>query len=204
MKILIADDHELVRDALATLLERDDPDCEVLHADDFHSAFELVGQFEDIDIVLMDVYMPGMDSLNSLKVLLDNFPDTLVVLMSGHAQQVDISKGFDLGARGFVSKSMKGDGLRSVLNLVQSGMRYVPELMLDGNESGSELNSVVSKREKDVLGELSKGYTNKVIARNLSIEETTVKLHLRSIFKKLDATNRTEAVIKARQYKLIS
>ena len=203
MKIVIADDHDLVRDALATLLERDDPECQVLHADGFDRALNHIKENSDIDLVLLDINMPGMNQLESVKVGLEGFPEVKVVLMSGHVKRSEIEKGFDYGVHGYVSKSMNGSSLPSVLRLVCSGVRYVPELVLESDKQSAQKSNAISKREREVLVELAKGLSNKIIARNLNVEETTVKLHLRSIFKKLETMNRTETVVKARELGLL-
>lgn len=197
MKLIIADDHDLVRDALATLVERDDSRATVLQASDFSSAFELADSHDDLDLVLLDVYMPGMDNLAGVEKITTRFPDLPVVVMSGTVQRGDVSRAFDMGARGFIPKTMNGKALVSVLHLVMSGARYVPDIMLEEDQQPAKPQFDLSPRELEVLEQLVKGLSNKVIARNLSIEETTVKLHLRSLFKKLNVNNRTEAVIVA-------
>lgn len=200
MKLIIADDHDLVRDALSTLIERDQSDSTVLQAEDFPSALALAEQNDDVDLVLLDVYMPGMDNLTAVSRFKNTFPDIPIVLMSGHVQQGDVERGFEMGARGFIPKTIKGKALLSVLNLVKSGARYVPELVLEAEPAapaGAADDAGLSARELDVLRQLVKGHSNKVIARNLNIEETTVKLHLRALFRKLEVSNRTEAVVTA-------
>ncbi|MFT5140917.1 MAG: two-component system nitrate/nitrite response regulator NarL [Rhodothermales bacterium] len=198
MKIVIADDHDLVRDALATLIERDQPGSEVLRASDFDAVMGYLSSHGDLDLVLLDVYMPGMNALESIRQLVDQFPKLPVVLMSGMVRRSDVDTGFEYGARGFIPKTMNGKALVSVLNLVIAGARYVPEIMLESEDSTAIDTFELSPREIDVLNQLAQGLTNKVIARVLKIEETTVKLHLRSLFRKLNVKNRTEAVIVAR------
>lgn len=198
MKLIIADDHELVRDALDVLLVHFSADSEVLHAADFAGALELVESNEDTDLVLMDVYMPGMENLAGLAELQRRYPELPVVMMSGRISQGDVRRAFDLGARGFIPKTLKGKALISVLELVLNGVRFVPDIMLSGGASTAKPEYDLSPREVEVLEQLAKGLSNKVIARELEIEETTVKLHLRSLFKKLGVNNRTEAVIVAK------
>jgi DNA-binding NarL/FixJ family response regulator len=198
MKLIIADDHELVRDALDVLLVHFSADSEVLHAADFPGALELVKANEDTDLVLMDVYMPGMEDLAGLAELHRRFPELPVVMMSGRISQEDVRRAFDLGARGFIPKTLKGKALISVLELVLNGVRFVPDIMLGAASPKAKPEFDLSPREIEVLDQLAKGLSNKVIARELEIEETTVKLHLRSLFKKLGVNNRTEAVIVAK------
>jgi len=207
LKIVIADDHDLVRDAIITLIERDDPNSEVFGASDFDSARELLDQQVDVDVLLLDVIMPGMANMTSVRTIRDNYPNIPVVLMSGQISHGDVERGFEMGARGFIPKTMNGKTLLSVLHLVISGARYIPDLVLDEPSESKKANTDspdLSARELDVLNELVKGLSNKVIAKNLGIEETTVKLHLRSLFKKLEVKNRTEAVIAAMDQGVIS
>lgn len=197
MKLIIADDHDLVRDALTTLIQRDDPEVNILTAPDFHIALELAAQHSDLDLVLLDVYMPGMENLEGVRRMVTDHPDLPVVLMSGMVRRGDVSRAFEMGARGFIPKTMNGKTLVSVLHLVMSGGRYVPDILLTDEEPAQEGKFDLSPREMEVLEQLVKGLANKVIARNLHIEETTVKLHLRSLFRKMNVKNRTEAVIVA-------
>lgn len=207
MKLIIADDHELVRDALVTLIQKGEPNATVLQACDFDAAMKLANEHEDIDLVMLDVHMPGMKDMASVKVMREAHAAIPVVLVSGHVQRGDVNRGFELGASGFVPKTMSGKALVAVLHLICSGARYVPELVLDGETSVKQSDANdhdLSAREMDVLVQLVKGLSNKVIARNLNIEPTTVKLHLRSLFKKLDVGNRTEAALVARDNGLVS
>lgn len=197
LKLIIADDHDLVRDALTTLIERDDSSATVLQASDFPTALGLAETHDDVDLALLDVYMPGMDQLTGVKRMTAQFPKLPVVVMSGTIQRGDVSRAFDMGAQGFIPKTMNGKALVSVLHLVMSGARYVPDIMLETEAVETKPRFDLSPREFEVMEQLVKGLSNKVIARNLSIEETTVKLHLRSLFRKLGVNNRTEAVIAA-------
>lgn len=207
LKLIIADDHDLVRDAITTLIERDNPESQVYGACEFEGARVLLEQHPDVDIVLLDVIMPGMNNMASVRELCDSHPNLPVVLMSGYISHGDVERGFEMGARGFIPKTMNGKALVSVLQLVMSGARYVPDLVLEEESEPKVVSTnpaALSVREADVLNQLVKGLSNKIIARNLSIEETTVKLHLRSLFKKLGVKNRTEAVITAMEAGLIS
>lgn len=207
MKLIIADDHDLVRDALTTLVERDNPESTVYGACEFDEVLSLLELHPDVDIVLLDVIMPGMNNMTSVRELCKSNPGLPIVMMSGHINQGDVERGFEMGASGFIPKTMSGKALISVLQLVMSGARYVPDLVLgdDVPQKTSRTSSVeLSVREKEVLNQLAKGLSNKLIAKNLNIEETTVKLHLRSLFKKLEVKNRTEAVINAIETGLIS
>lgn len=203
MNIIIADDHDLVRDALALLIKKDEPDAVVWQACDLGQAMDMTARQGPVDLVLLDVYMPGMDDMMGLKRMVDTHPTVPVVLMSGMIRSGDVTRAFELGAKGFIPKTLSGKALVSVLKMVLSGVRYVPDILLEqkARKPGQDFN--LSPREGDVLQQLFKGYSNKVIARKLGIEETTVKLHLRSLFRKLGVQNRTEAVIVATDNDLV-
>ena len=199
MNILIADDHDLVRDAIASLITRGDAQAHVFLASNFQQSLDILSQEKDIDLVLLDVNMPGMNHLESIKTVVKRYPDIPIAMISGIIKKTEVELSFDYGAKGFIPKTMNGKALLSVLNMIINGTKYVPEIYLDKNTAHKqeESNDSLSQRERDVLNELFKGQSNKQIAKSLFIEETTVKLHLRSLFSKLEATNRTEVVVKA-------
>ena len=199
MNVIIADDHELVVEALATLIGRDQPGSSVFRAKNFEEAFNRAKREKALDIVLLDVYMPGMEIVSGLRKFHSIDPELPVVLMSGTVNRRDVDLGFENGAMGFIPKTMNGKALVSVLSMVSAGSRYVPEIVLENDDPLGSDQMNISPRERDVLRELVQGLSNKVIARNLNIEESTVKLHLRSLFRKLNVKNRTEAVIIARE-----
>ncbi len=197
MKILIADDHDLVRDAISSLITRDDRKTKVVQACDIPQALEILQQQADFDLILLDVNMPGMNNLQSIETVAKAFPKIPIAMISGDVKKQEVERSFELGAQGFIPKTMNGDSLILTLKLIISGTKYVPEICLAPDDDPNEGDSDLSKREQQVLNELFKGHSNKVIAKNLFIEETTVKLHLRSLFQKLQANNRTEVVVKA-------
>ena len=197
MKLLIADDHHLFRDALVSHVIRSQSDAQVLEASTFGEANQIINQHHDIDLVLLDVFMPGMADLSNVADLIRTQTDLPVVLMSGNVDPGLVEKAFACGARGFIPKTMHGKALISVLQMVISGEKYVPDILLNSDAPTSTNEFDLSARELQVLEQLIKGQANKRIAQHLYIEETTVKLHLRSIFKKLGVRNRTEAVIQA-------
>lgn len=204
MRLLIADDHNLVRDALVSHVTRDNPQAEVLEASTFTEAREIAQARSDIDLILLDICMPGMGDLSDVEGLIQSMPETPVVLMSGQTESGIIEKTFACGARGFIPKTMRGKALVSVLQMIINGEKYVPDIMLDQPKNDENTKHNLSVRELQVLEQLVKGQPNKRIAQFLHIEETTVKLHLRSIFKKLEVHNRTEAVIRALDANMVS
>ena len=197
MRILLADDHDLVRDALGALLVKDDPSIELFTASDLAGAiaeFETEGPFTAI---ILDLRMPGMDGLDGAAQMVNRADDVPVILMSGSAQSSDVQAALKLGVRGFVPKTIAGKSLINAVRLVVSGEVYVPMEFSSSASTNYEPHHGLTAREKDVLYQLRQGCSNKEIARNLDTAETTVKLHLRSISEKLKARNRTDIVIRA-------
>ncbi|MFC3195534.1 response regulator transcription factor [Marinicella sediminis] len=202
MKIIIADDHDLVREALATLIVRDDAQAEVIQAESLAPVMHHMAEHDDIDLLLLDVFMPGMEDIAVLKSLKAQYPDTPIVMMSGSIDKPIINACYEHGASGFIPKTMNGNALVSVLKMVLNGVKYVPDMMLQEEQrTSSELNNELTSREHQVLALLLEGQSNKAIANQLFIEPTTVKMHLRSLFKKCDVKNRTELVIKTMKTK---
>ena len=203
MRLIIADDHDLVRDALSLLIRQDLPEAEIWHASDLPEAMMLAEKHPETDLVLLDLHMPGMNGLEGLEQFIETHPAITVIMMSGMIQPGDVNAAFERGARGFIPKTLSGKALVSVLNAVIAGVRFVPDIMLEQKAAGPLAQFDLSPREMEVLQQLANGYSNKVIARELEIEETTVKLHLRALFRKLDVSNRTEAVVVAARQGLI-
>jgi len=204
MRVLLADDHTLVRDALTSYIERWEPGAVVLGADSLPAALALADQAGGLDLVILDLKMPGMDGLHGLKRMRDRMPDIPVVLMSGGASQDEVRGALELGAKGFLPKTLTGPALVSAIRLIMAGERFVPYDALDG--AGREAESAVpdgmvplTQREREVLGFLEKGWSNKEIARALALQEVTIKLHIRGICRKLGARNRTQAALRAQE-----
>ncbi len=205
MKVLLADDHDLVRDGLIAIMLRDDPGIKVSAVEDLDRALGLLEE-ESFDVILLDLRMPGMQGLEGVSRVSELHPDLPIVLMSGAISHGDIDEAYDLGIRGFVPKTLAGKALVNALRLVVAGERYIPSaIMPDMRDRDSRLRNAgaLSPREAQVLQRLSHGASNKEIARSLQIQETTVKLHLRNLSDKLGARNRTEIVIKAMEQGLV-
>jgi len=201
MKILLADDHDLVRDALVALVLRDEPHAVVKTADSLTKALEILEADKGYDVVVLDLRMPGMTGVDDVKKVMRLVPEAPVVMMSGVANQVEIEAAFDAGVRGFLPKTMAGKALVNALRLVMAGERYVPSSLFEKPAKGHTVGGApeLSAREADTLKQLFLGRSNKEIARALGIQETTVKLHIRNLCAKLGAKNRTDVVVKAVQ-----
>jgi DNA-binding NarL/FixJ family response regulator len=207
MNILLADDHDLVRDGITSFLQTAAPDVTVAQAKDFAEALAIVNGERSIDLTILDLNMPGMNGLSGLTVMRQKYPDVPVVILSGSVKRSDVLNALEHGASGYLPKTLSGKSLINALRLVLSGEKYIPsalleddggtirpgEIDLDGLEPDNPLRQLTN-REREVLALLTKGLSNKEIAKQLSVREITVKVHLTGIFKKLGAANRTQAV----------
>ncbi|MFM2042234.1 MAG: glycerol metabolism activator AgmR [Pseudomonadota bacterium] len=198
MRLLIADDHDLVRDALASHLERVLPGAVVLGAGSVDEALTaLAGEGaagHRVELLLLDLRMPGMNGLDGLGRLRAAHPDCKVALMSGEAGPGDVRGALALGCVGFLPKTLPAGDLVAAIHRMIEGERFVPEGATDSAEPET---GGFTRREREVLDYLFKGLSNKEIARALDLEEVTVKLHVRGLCRKLGAKNRTQAAMRA-------
>ena len=204
MKILVADDHALFRDGLRYLLGQLGEPVEVLEAKDGAAALELAGAHPELELVLLDLGMPGVDGLAGLRLLRARSPAVPVVILSGSEEPADVRQALDAGALGFIPKSSTSQVMLSALRLVLSGGMYLPPSYLERAQSvrvplaASSLDSLgLTPRQLDVLRLLGQGHSNKEIARVLQLAEGTVKLHISAILRALGVDNRTRAVVAA-------
>jgi DNA-binding NarL/FixJ family response regulator len=196
LRILLADDHTLFADAFKTLIERDAPGSSVDIRASLDGAHRLMAAGAHYDIVLLDLAMPGMVGLASVAGTLKAFPATRLVVISGTAQPADARAVIQLGARGFMPKTLSGKVIVAALRLVASGGVYLP-----AEYAGAPPPAVgppmradgLTARQTEVLAHLASGKSNKEIGRVMGLQEITIKLHVRAIFKKLGVRNRVEA-----------
>lgn len=194
MNIVLADDHELVRDALCELIRRSDPEGVVYPAGSFDEAAAIVAKRPEVEMVLLDLYMPGMVGVSGAVSLRNDYPEKKIVLMSGAAAPVEVIRAMEAGIHGFVPKSLPGASLVALLRLLATGVRYFPpELIQQARQRKEGLN----EREQQVVAQLRLGATNKMIAQRLGLDEMVVKSVLRSAGNKLGARTRTEIALKA-------
>ena len=199
--VVIADDHPMVRDALARVVGQLYTEARVLEAGDFAA---LLGHLDGPapELVLIDLNMPGMDGLDGVRRLREAFPALVIVVASGQDDPGTIRAVLALGANGFIPKIDPPDLLLQALRVVRAGGLYIPARSL-GDTRGVTAPipnaSGLTPRQLDVLRLLVKGEPNKVIARQLGLTEGTVKIHIAAILRALQARNRTEAAIRARE-----
>jgi DNA-binding NarL/FixJ family response regulator len=202
IRVLVVDDHAIVREGLERLLSGAD-DIEVAGtAADGADAVQMATELEP-DVVLMDLSMPGMDGVEATARLAEVHPETKVVVLTTFADRRRILDALDAGAAGYLLKDAGPDeviaGLRSV---VEGGAPLNPKaarVLLDAQRV-RQRQPELSAREREVLGLLATGLANKQIARRLGITERTVKAHLTSIFQRLEVTDRTQAALCAQQH----
>ena len=197
MRVLIADDHEMVRDTLAAYLARDpDLECEgVATLDEGLRRIRRSGRF---DLVLLDYGMTGMNGLEGLDRATRANGERSVALISGVAPRQVAREALAAGAIGFLPKTMAARSLAHAVRFMLAGEPYVPvELMApEPGEAmgGHPLARQLTRRESEVLDGLCRGLSNKEMGRELDLREVTVKLHVKTLCRKLGARNRTHAV----------
>lgn len=210
MQILLADDHSLVREALKAYLGKPETGIDVASAASLDGALDVAAREEEIDLAILDLRMPGMDGLSGLDRFRAAFPDIPVAIMSGLATDEDVKQALEKGAVGFFPKTLTGQALVNAIKLVLAGERFIPydvsalalppELTEKKKEPTEKALAVgLSPRESAVLAHLLQGQSNKEIARHLDLQEVTIKLHMRSICRKLEVKNRTQAALRARE-----
>jgi two-component system nitrate/nitrite response regulator NarL len=198
LHVIVADDHALIRELLERQLKELDADVRVYHAGTLQQVLEFARTAERLDLILLDLRMPGMNGFAGLQAVRQKRPEVPVAILSGQIDPQTIREALQAGAAGYLPKTMRASGMLNALRLILDGERYVPDtaLSISVAPGGGETTGAAafSKRERDVIKQLMLGHTNKEIARDLQIEEVTVALHLRSIYRKLVVRNRTQAV----------
>jgi len=200
LKILVVDDHSLVREGLRQVLKGMDPQTEVLQAADCVTAFATVRNHPDLDLVLLDYHLPDVTGLDALAVLGEQHPDIPVLLLSGTASETIMRQALSGGAAGFITKSSLSDELIRAVQQVLAGDVYLPpELDTDFSPLQEEIEdkNVLTQRQTLVLRSLLDGHSNREIGELLHISEETVKTHITAILRYFGAQNRTQAVVAA-------
>lgn len=195
--IILADDHALVLDAISHLLT-DEGLHDVRSAASVEETEALITAGPPPDLVLLDYRMPDMFDLVGLERIRALIPGVPVALISGSAGGAVASAALDAGAAGFLPKSLTRDQLLEAVKMMLAGEVYTPSAPAEGT-----LAAMLTRREYDVLRGVAQGLSNKEIARNLDLTEVTVKLHVKTMCRKLDARNRTHAAMLALELGLL-
>ncbi len=197
MRILVADDHPLFVEALQTLIERSIPESRLTVVSDLAAAHAALGGPQRYDLAILDLHMPGSGGFAGLERTLALFPGTPIALISGAASSADVARAIQLGAKGFLPKDLPSRVLAAALQVLAAGGTYLPTDYLSGSPRAAPAAAPpaadLTPRETEVLRLLAAGRSNKEIGRVLDLQEITVKLHARNIYKKLGVRNRVEA-----------
>ncbi len=216
MKILLVDDHALITNAMTTLLLDLDPQAEIHTAGDAPGAEKLVEQHPDADLMLLDLGLPGTTGTTLLETLVGRAPDLKILVLSGVQDQRTVMRVLQLGAAGFLPKSMATETLINAVRFVMSGGVYIPADLLEDATRGASMLGLpergrdmlgrptsgrvqLTERQEQVLQLLARGSPIKIICRELGLSEGTVKTHVTAIYRAFGASNRTEALLAARR-----
>ena len=208
LRVVLADDHEMVRLAMRHALASLSPHIEWLEAQNASEVERWAA--EDPDLALVDLNMPGSDGVPWIGRLRTHFPTLPIIVVSAEESGALVRELIDCGVAGFIPKSDSAAVVLQAVRLVLSGGTYAPLRFLIGHGAGREPGNGaaaasppavhgLTQRQLDVLALLARGLPNKLIARELGLSEGTVKVHLLAIFRALDVRNRTEAVVAAQK-----
>lgn len=200
MRFLIADDHDLVKDTIAAYLEADAGNS-VETAASLNEALDMVREREPYDLVILDYNMPGMNGLGGLERMMQASDGKPVAVMSGMASRDVAQSVLEAGANGFIPKTLSANALISAVQFMASGEVYAPFEFLRTAQSEDGLH--LTRRELDVLRGICAGKSNKEIGLDYGLQEVTVKLHAKTLSRKLSARNRTHAAMIARDRGLV-
>ena len=214
MKILTVDNQWVCRTGLKPVLAEIDRSVELLEAETFGEAMKLASGNKDIKLVVLDLLLPGLESLDSIRELLDKLPQSSLVVFSSVDNRHDILHAVELGAAGFIPKTASGEEIVKALKLVLSGEIYLPRMLLKeaarqkhdgvaftpGDAAPRQAIGNLTTRQRQVLGYLAQGMTNTKIAGELGLSENTVRIHISAILRTLDLDNRTQAALLAAEY----
>lgn len=208
-QFLIADDHPLFREALKGALSAKFEGLEVFESSDFDSTLQVLSEQEDLDILLLDLHMPGNGDLYGLIRIREEYPSLPIAVVSGSEDVNIVFKVMGYGAMGFIPKSSSSDDIANAINQILEGDTWLPkelknkvaEIEGEDREIAAQVASLTPQQYR-VLQYLHEGLLNKQIAYELHISEATVKAHITAIFRKLGVYNRTQAVLIAAKLQL--
>ncbi len=201
VKILLADDHALFREGLRHVLAGFNPYLKIIEAANYPEALSIANGEKDLSLALVDLAMPGMERFAGLAALCDQLGEVPVIVVSANESNDDVRRAMGCGVAGYIPKALDSGVIRKALERVLAGETYLPPSMV-GWENNGPIPKVsppprLTPRQRDVLGFIAQGYSNKKIASELNLAEGTVKLHVAALLKALGVNNRTEAVFEA-------
>ncbi|MFZ6746175.1 response regulator [Undibacterium sp. JH2W] len=205
IKILLVDDHTLFRSGIRLLLQRN-PEFEVVgEAVDGLDGVKRAKQLRP-DVVLMDLNMPGLSGLEAMQLIVEDLPDTAVLMLTVSEEAEDLTTALKNGARGYLLKNIEADYLTQAIKRAAAGEPVIAESMTAKlvmqfrsgmNQSNIQKKEKLTPRERETMVCLARGESNKEIARNLDVAESTVKIHVQNILKKLNLTSRVQIAVYA-------
>jgi len=202
--IAIADDHPIMRAALRTALQVLGPGTHFVEAADTPATLSLVAEHDDLDLLLLDLNMPGAHALDTVLAVRQRAPQLPIAVVSAEQHSGTAAALLALGVAGFIPKSDPSDVIVGAIRLILAGGIYVPPHLLQGHAPTTSSTAAqfgeLTARQLEVLRLLVQGKSNKLIARELGVTEGTVKVHLLAVFRTLDVRNRTAAVLAAQQF----
>lgn len=201
MKLLVADDHDLIRDTVCAFLENEG--FETVAVADYAEAIARVTGDERFDAILLDYTMPGASGLDGLTKMIEVSNGTPVALISGTAPQSVVDAAMKHGASGYIPKSMPAKSMANAVRFIASGEVFVPFGLGTGGDKNAGPSNGLTDRELEVLSGLCEGKSNKEIAIGCKLQEVTVKLHVKNLCRKISAKNRTHAAMIARDLQLV-
>ncbi|MFT6578162.1 MAG: DNA-binding NarL/FixJ family response regulator [Zhongshania sp.] len=205
--IIIADDHPLFREAIRNAAQQHFHDALITETASLDETLAYIEQHSDVDLVLLDLNMPGMDGLNGIVNLRSTYPDVPVVILSAEEDKNIVLQSMTYGAVGFITKSMPREKIIAAIEQILDGQAFLPPDIIRRAASNShsrrqdntgiptEIISSLTRRQLLVFERMAKGESNKQIGYELSIAETTVKAHVSAILRKLKVQNRMKAVL---------
>jgi DNA-binding NarL/FixJ family response regulator len=208
LKVLVVDDHPLILEALRQVLKALAKDIELLEAGSASEALSAAGTSNGLDLILLDLALPGRDGFEVLRELRERYPSYPIVVLSASDQTEVVMRALDAGAMGFIPKTSSNEVLLGALRLVLSGGVYLPAevlrhspapMLVSRSPTGAAgvgyRDLGLTERQAQVLALVVQGKPNKIICRELNLAEGTVKIHVTAILKALGVANRTQAVI---------
>ncbi len=215
VKILVVDDHVLIREALRGVFQELEKDLTILEAAGGGEATRIIEANADLDLIVLDLNLPDCDGFGLLEKLSEHYKALPVVVMSAQHDRASVVRALDLGVMGFIPKAGQRQVMLNALRLILDGGVYIPPEILNRDEpaaarpaetqatrlpAGTKPEDVgLTARQIDVLALIMEGMSNKAICRVLDLAEPTVKNHVTAILKALEVSNRVEAVIAARE-----
>lgn len=205
--IIIADDHPLFREAIRNAAQQHFPDALITETASLDETLTYIEQHSDVDLVLLDLNMPGMDGLNGIVNLRSTYPDVPVVILSAEEDKNIVLQSMTYGAVGFITKSMPREKIIAAIEQILDGQAFLPPDIIrraasnnhsrrqDNTGIPTEVISSLTRRQLLVFERMAKGESNKQIGYELNIAETTVKAHVSAILRKLKVQNRMKAVL---------